>query len=94
MTVGRDTLTKVNGSLLSATFSGNVELTRMPESQRVFLDRDPEVFNQVIQHLRNDMKFAPNYNHNNGFEEKKLPLDLEIDFWQLNEPMVDDQAMA
>ena len=57
MTVGRDTLTRVNGSLLSAAFSNNVQLTRMPESQRVFLDRDPQVFGHIIQQLRNDVKF-------------------------------------
>lgn len=44
MSVDRETLTKVNGSLLSATFSGNVELKKEPDSQRIFLDRDPNVF--------------------------------------------------
>ena len=44
MSVDRETLTKINGSLLSATFSGNVELKKEPESHRIFLDRDPEIF--------------------------------------------------
>ena len=44
MSVDRETLTKVNGSLLTATFSGNVELKKEQDSNRIFLDRDPDVF--------------------------------------------------
>lgn len=43
MQVDRETLTKINGSLLTATFSGNVELKK-DENERIYLDRDPEIF--------------------------------------------------
>ena len=55
MQVDRETLTKINGSLLTATFSGNVELKK-DENERIFLDRDPEIFRQVIQMIRNDLQ--------------------------------------
>ena len=48
MTVGYNTLTKVPGSKLAAFFSSEPKKTA---EGRVFVDRDPKVFKQMISYL-------------------------------------------
>lgn len=49
--VDRKTLTSVEGSMLSAHFSGNIPLKKTNEN-KVFIDRDPDVFTHMINYLR------------------------------------------
>ena len=53
VTAGRDTLTKVGGSLLAQFFSGIEEHT-LTNDGRIFLDRDPEAFSHMINYLRGE----------------------------------------
>lgn len=79
ITVGRDTLMHVQGSLLRDYFSGNAYLKRMRGNQ-VFLDRDPDLFMNILKYLRSDRKWYP----------KEMPpdfqrnLDIEIKRWRLD----------
>ena len=79
ITVGRDTLMSVEGSLLREYFSGNAYLKRMRGNQ-IFLDRDPDIFMNVLKYLRSERKWYP----------KELPpdaqsnLNLEIQRWRLD----------
>lgn len=56
--VDRKTLTTVDGSMLSAQFSGNIPLKKTEEN-RIFLDRDPEIFGHMLNYLRSERKFLP-----------------------------------
>ena len=50
--VQRKTLTSVNGSLLATLFQNNFDKT-VVNSNRVVLNRDPEVFEHVLKYLEN-----------------------------------------
>ena len=56
-TVDRKTLTQVSGSMLSAQFSGNIP--KKTEDNKIFLDRDPEIFGHMLNYLRSERKFLP-----------------------------------
>ena len=45
------TLIAVKGSVLEAMFSGRHELQKVDD--RIFIDRDPEIFKLVIEFIRN-----------------------------------------
>lgn len=70
-------LTSVKGSLLEKTFDGKVELNKYDEY--IFLDRDPRVFDMVLNHLRNEGRYKPT----KVIEDVKVLFDLEIDYWGL-----------
>lgn len=74
MDVARSTLLTVKDSLLAAKFSGNVKLG---SKERVFLDRDPFIFNYLINFLRSDRKELPN----DVSSDIKRNLENEIKYW-------------
>lgn len=51
MTVSRDLLTSIDGSLLKYYFLDSANLKRV--DGRIFIDRDPEAFSLLILYLRN-----------------------------------------
>lgn len=58
VTVGRDLLTSVKGSLLQVTFAGDHGL-KLLGNGRVFLDRNPQIFDYCLQYLRSGRSFIP-----------------------------------
>ena len=52
-TVSRNLLCSVKGSALEAMFSGRHELPLY--EGKVFVDRDPKIFNLVVNYLRNNL---------------------------------------
>jgi hypothetical protein len=75
--VGRDTLTKIEGSKLSLLFSGQADMSKT--SGRVFLDRDHEIFNHVVNYLESNQTFLP---ADPSYDTKKL-LEAELKYWTL-----------
>mgnify|MGYP003918460899 CR=1 FL=1 len=49
--VSKKLLTSVPGSALAAMFSGRHELAK--DDGKTFIDRDPKIFEYLIQYLRN-----------------------------------------
>lgn len=73
--VSRELLTTVSDSLLKKTFSGKHNLKSV--NGAVFLDRDPKIFDMVLNYLRYDTHYIPK----NVNEEVKRLFDMEIQFW-------------
>jgi hypothetical protein len=78
-TVGRNLLTQVKGSKMADLFSSMQQL-KMVEGNQIFLDRDPEAFNNVLRYLRTNRKFLPADSDQNL---RKL-VELEIKYWEVN----------
>lgn len=76
ITAGRDTLTKVEGSLLSDYFSG-VHVHQLTNEGRIFLDRDSEAFFHMINYLRSENKYLPR----DVNTDVKIRLYNEFKFW-------------
>lgn len=57
-TVGRSMLTQIKGSKMAELFN-NMHQVKMVEGNQIFLDRDPEAFNNVLRYLRTNRKFLP-----------------------------------
>ena len=74
MDIARSTLLTVKDSLLAAKFSGNAPLDT---KGRVFLDRDPDIFNYMINYLRSDRKELPQ----DVSSDIKRNLENEIKYW-------------
>jgi hypothetical protein len=87
--VSRNTLTSVKDSMLRKLFTGSVNLKKIHDGEQIFLDRDPVVFNHMINYLRSNRKFLP----------KDLPpdlrhqLDLELKFWKVSGDLVENNAI-
>jgi len=79
VTVGRDTLVKVQGSLLSEYFSGNAHLKKI-QKDRVFLDRDPEIFDLILKYLRAERKWYPK----DLSTDMRDQFNLEVKRWRLD----------
>lgn len=77
--VGRDTLTQVQGSLLTALFSETAQVN-LQDGKNVFLDRDPDVFSHVITFLRSGRKTLPE----EITDEMKENIQNEIQYWQID----------
>ena len=75
--VARSTLMTVKDSLLAAKFSGNAP---MGKDSRIFLDRNPLIFNYMIDYLRSDRKVLPM----DISSDKKKGLENEIKYWQVD----------
>ena len=61
MTVRLDTLTSIKGSVLTELFSEMNQLpTDLDDGESFKIDRDPVIFEQMIDYLRRDRKFIPN----------------------------------
>ena len=80
MIVGRKTLTLVPGSRLCDMFADNVPLN-LHHQEKVFIDRNAEVFEYVIDYLRSDRRSLPK----EGILTYELQdkIEKEIEFWKL-----------
>ena len=58
----------------------NMHHLKMVEGNQIFLDRDPEAFNNVLRYLRTNRKFLPSDSDQNL---RKL-VELEIKYWEVN----------
>lgn len=76
ITVNKDLLLKVPDSALEAMFSGRHAIA--VNDGKVFIDRDHEPFEQVINYLRNGLK-RPKFTS----EHEKELFELELDYWQI-----------
>lgn len=76
--VGRNTLTKVQGSKLEQMFNGVVEIGRKTD-EPFDIDRDPVVFDHLIEYLRQDRKVIPHHYQQDLLEK----FQEEIIFWDL-----------
>lgn len=52
-------LTKFQGSLLSDMFSEDISILNKDENGKIFIDRNPKIFNYVLDYIRSDRKFSP-----------------------------------
>ena len=59
----RDVLTSVTGSLLCSMFNGTHELKKI--NDEVWLDRDGETFQHLLNYLRNDRTLLPEFEDHN-----------------------------
>lgn len=84
--VGRDTLTSVKGSRLGELFSGKVDPRKGGNGEEVFLDRDPVVFNHMINYLRSNRKFLPK----ELSPDLRHHLETEIRFWKVGDGLSDN----
>ena len=75
--VSKVLLTSVKGSLLEKTFSGKHNLNKIDD--HVFLDRDPRIFDLVLNYLRYDQNYIPK---EIDVETKRL-FEMEVHFWDL-----------
>lgn len=77
MTVGKNTLTKVEGSLLQAMFSGVAKVNRTKEG-RVFIDRDPDMFSYLTTYLESDRTYLPK----SVDQDIQTRIEMEINYWK------------
>ena len=77
--VGRHTLLSVEESVLAELFSGNAYLEKMKDG-KVFLDRDPVVFEHLIRYLRSERSFVPR----DLSSDMKNLLHLEFKYWKVD----------
>ena len=77
--VSKELLTTVSDSLLQKTFSGKHNLKAF--NGNVFLDRDPKIFDMVLNYLRYDTNYIPK----NVNEETKRLFDMEIQYWGIEQ---------
>jgi hypothetical protein len=82
--VYRSVLTSVPESALAKMFSGKFDLDEV--DGEVYIDRDPYVFDMVLQYLRNGKEVQP-MDHN----VRKL-FDLELEFWLLNDHEIKEKT--
>lgn len=75
--VSKSLLTSVPGSLLEKTFSGKHQLKKLDD--HVFLDRDPRIFEMVLNYLRYDCKYFPR----DVDSETRRIFEMEIHYWEL-----------
>ena len=83
--VGRDTLTSVKDSMLREMFSGKVNLKKI-NGEQIFLDRDPVVFNHMVNYLRSNRKFLPK----ELSPDLRRRLDMELRFWKIGDGLPND----
>jgi len=76
MTTLRSTLTKHPNSMLAAMFSGLHKLTK-DKKGRIFIDRNPEFFKDILEYLRTDELVV--YND----KKKNNALEIELDYFGL-----------
>ena len=73
--MSRELLTKVKGSLLEKTFNGKHDIKESKGS--IFLDRDPKIFEMMLNYLRNDGNYIPK----NVDAETKSLFGIEVLHW-------------
>ena len=68
-------MTKVDGSLLQRTFSREYDQKEIDDE--IFLDRDPKIFDMMLNYLRNDRKYVPK-----KVDDESIRLfELELKHW-------------
>ena len=77
MMTERDVLRLVPGSTLEKMFSGMHELKKIDEE--VFLDRDGQTFQHLVNYLRNDREVFPEFMDRND----EIHFFKELDFWRI-----------
>ena len=92
MTVGRELLTSVKGSKLAATFSGDHKLQVLPGNQRVYLDRNPFIFDYCLEYLRSNRSFIPKSTPTNPNIRELF--DMEVKFWGLDRGLARIDSMS
>ena len=81
ITVSRELLTSIKGSKMETVFSGDHTLHVLP-NKRIFLDRNPQIFEHVLQYLRTRRSHVP---INNNLESNLRELfEMEVKFWELD----------
>lgn len=76
----RRTLTSVNGSLLATLFQNNFD-KNVVNSNRVVLNRDPEVFQHVLKYLENPYsQYVTSPNISADMQEK---IEKELQYWKI-----------
>lgn len=78
MSVGKNTLTSVPGSMLAEMFQDSESLTKDVDGN-VFLDRDSEVFRHTLNYLRSNRENLPEDISN----DLKTQIENEISYWNL-----------
>ena len=74
-------MTQIPNSSLEAMFSGRHEVKKVKD--KIFVDRDPEIFKLLIQYLRNGcQRFELESPHLNKM------LDLEIEYWDVGNTLI------
>lgn len=73
--VGMDTLTSVDGSLLQNFFTAENF-----KNEKIFIDREPGAFNNMLQYLRSDRKYVPK----NLPPDIKAQFEMEIKHWKVD----------
>lgn len=77
--VSQKVLASVNGSALSKMFSGMHNLKKVDGA--IFLDRDGQTFQTLINYLRNDRKIYPEFDNPN---EQRLFTE-ELNYWGIKD---------
>ena len=72
--VGMDTLTSVDGSLLQDFFTENFK------NEKIFIDREPEAFREMLKYLRSDRKYVPK----NLAPDVQSQFEMEIKHWKVD----------
>jgi lipopolysaccharide biosynthesis regulator YciM len=82
--VQRKTLTSVNGSLLATLFQNNFD-KNVVNSNRVVLNRDPEVFEHVLKYLENPKSPMSSNNQQSTklTEEMSDKVEKELMYWKI-----------
>lgn len=76
ITVGKKTLGKVKGSKLWSLVYGHESFVRTSEG-RIFIDRNPEMFNHVLNYIQSDQTFLPR----DVTQDTKSLIHLELQYW-------------
>ena len=74
--VGMDTLTAVDGSLLQNFFKEEENI----KNEKIFIDREPEAFSNMLKYLRSDRKYIPQ----DMSAEMKAQFEMEIKHWKVD----------
>ena len=92
--VSRSLLTSVPGSALEALFSGRHPVEKI--DNRVFIDRNPVIFREVINYLRNDFKLSKRVLNDEYLFDEVI---TDLEYWGLidksqpqNMPIFEDKA--
>lgn len=63
-------------------FSGDISGLNKDANGKIFLDRDPKIFNLMLNYIRHEGNFSPN---NVSLQEDKILFELELKHWGLGD---------
>ena len=75
--MSRELLTSVDKSLLKKKFKKDVNNQKQASEEEVFLDRDPAIFDMMLNYLRHETNYTPK----DVSKETKRLFDIEIKYW-------------